>query len=303
MRSLFYLGLLGMFGQVSAQIPKVSSGKIERHLIESKYVKPRNVDVWLPENYSLEQKYAVLYMHDGQMLFDSTITWNKQEWGVDETMGQLLESKAIRHTIVVGIWNNESRHSEYFPEKVFQQLSKQQVEDIKRRSIEKGRALFERDVQSDNYLKFIVNELKPFIDQHYATHPDQTNTFIAGSSMGGLISLYALCEYPELFGGAICLSTHWPGIFTDENNPVPDIILDYINQRLPDAAKHKLYFDHGTINLDAAYPALQVKADAITKNKGYAAANCLSLSFEGADHNEKAWAERLHIPLKFMLGF
>ena len=70
-----------------AQMPKLSSGKIERmEKFPSDYVDPRNVDVWLPDNYDISKKYAVLYMHDGQMLFDSTITWNKQEWQVDETI-------------------------------------------------------------------------------------------------------------------------------------------------------------------------------------------------------------------------
>lgn len=303
MRSLFFLGLIGMYSQAVAQIPKVSTGKLERHYVESSYVASRNVDVWLPDGYNSEERYAVLYMHDGQMLFDSTITWNKQEWQVDETMGSLLASKSIRHTIVVGIHNTALRHSEYFPERVFDKLSKSQVADIQHRSKEKGRALFENGVQADRYLKFIVDEVKPFIDQKYSTHTDQANTFIAGSSMGGLISLYALCEYPSKFGGAACISTHWPGIFTDDNNPVPDLILEYLAEHLPSSGQHKLYFDHGTINLDAAYPPLQAKADTVIKNQGYGSKNLLSISFEGADHNERAWAARLHIPFKFMLGF
>ena len=75
---------------------------------------------------------------------------------------------------------------------------------------------------SDNYLKFLVTELKPFIDKKYSVYKDMNHTFIAGSSMGGLISMYAICEYPRVFGGAACMSTHWPGIFSAEGNPVPD---------------------------------------------------------------------------------
>ena len=82
--------------------------------------------------------------------------------------------------------------------------------------------MFPVPVQSDAYLKFLVTELKPFIDSTFSVATDRSNTFIAGSSMGGLISMYAVCEYPAVFGGAACLSTHWPGIFTAENNPIPE---------------------------------------------------------------------------------
>ena len=102
---------------VAAQLPVPSSGKIIRHEnFASHYVDSRNVDVWLPENYSPSKKYAVLYMQDGQMLFDSSVTWNKQEWGVDETISSLQQENKIKDCIVVGIWNTGAgRHSEYFP--------------------------------------------------------------------------------------------------------------------------------------------------------------------------------------------
>ncbi|MEM9528608.1 MAG: alpha/beta hydrolase-fold protein, partial [Bacteroidota bacterium] len=189
------------------EILSLSSGEVERiNDFESEYVVPRNVDVWLPNNYSADEAYAVLYMHDGQMLYDSTRSWNGQEWGVDETMGKLLKEGAIRNTIVVGIWNTEFRHSEYFPQKPFESLPKS-FQDSLLNDVKRGQehALFKTEVCSDNYLKFIVEELKPFIDKKYATLPDVQNTFIAGSSMGGLISMYALCEYPEVFFGAGCL--------------------------------------------------------------------------------------------------
>lgn len=96
----------------STQPPaKPVSGRIVRfEQFSSRFVMPRNIDVWLPQTYDSlvkdsAQKFAVLYMHDGQMLFDSTNTWNKQEWGVDETMTALLQQGAIKNCIIVGIWN------------------------------------------------------------------------------------------------------------------------------------------------------------------------------------------------------
>jgi len=104
-----------------AQVPTPQQGRIVRHEnFPSAHVTPRNVDVWLPAQYDPQKKYAVLYMQDGQMLFDSTLTWNKQEWGVDETLSQLMSENKIKDCIVVGIWNGgRSRHAEYFPQKPF----------------------------------------------------------------------------------------------------------------------------------------------------------------------------------------
>jgi enterochelin esterase-like enzyme len=296
---IFFLSVI--FGQEV----KVSSGKIERHQnFPSKFVDARNVDVWLPEGYSAKNKYAVLYMHDGQMLFDSAINWNKQEWGVDETVGKLIEKGKIRECIVVGVWNNgKYRHIEYFPQKALNYLGEKDKTDLLNytRGDEKERLLQNGPI-SDNYLKFLVFELKPFIDSTYSTFSDQQNTFISGSSMGGLISMYAICEYPQVFGGAACLSTHWPGTFKTENNPVPAAFLSYLSDHLPSPANHKFYFDYGTATLDSLYKPFQQQADEIMKSKGYKKKNWITKEFPGEDHTEKAWNRRFEIPVRFLLG-
>ncbi len=291
------------FATVFAQQVKVASGTVQRfENFPSKLVDPRNVDAWLPESYDVRKKYAVLYMHDGQMLFDSTTTWNRQEWGVDETVGRLIREGKIRDCIIVGIWNNGSkRHSEYFPQKPFESLSQAQRDSILKEARNAGNGLFADKIQSDNYLKFIVTELKPFIDSRFSTKKDRKNTFVAGSSMGGLISLYAICEYPEVFGGAACISTHWPGIFRAENNPIPAAFLQYMKTKLPSPKKHKIYFDCGTAGLDAMYPPVQKQADDIMRAKGFSSKNWLTRVFEGEDHSERAWQKRLDIPLVFLL--
>jgi enterochelin esterase-like enzyme len=289
---------------VMAQLPVPYIGYIKGYEnFPSAYVEPRNIDVWLPDDYSTEKKYAVLYMHDGQMLYDSSITWNKQEWGVDETVGLLLAENKIKDCIIVGIWNSgANRHAEYLPKKPFELLSKAQQDTLlqdRRGNI----VLFPtKQLHADNYLRFIVTELKPFIDSAFSTLKDRANTFIAGSSMGGLISLYAICEYPEVFGGAACLSTHWPGIFTVEKNPYPAALFTYMKKNLPAPATHKIYFDYGNKTLDSLYPPLQRRADALMLQKGYTRKNWLTRFFAGADHSENAWRRRLHIPLEFLLG-
>ena len=282
----------------------VSSGRVERiENFDSTFIKPRNVDVWLPDGYSKKKEYSVLYMHDGQMLFDSTTTWNGQDWGVDGMMGKLLKEGKVRETIVVGVWNTELRHAEYFPQKPFEALDKTYRDSLLNQAKRNPEtALFATEVHSDNYLKFLVKELKPFIDKNYSTKPEREETFVAGSSMGGLISMYAICEYPEVFGGAACLSTHWIGIFETENNPLPEKFMDYMEKNLPDPKTHKIYFDFGTETLDAFYEPFQNQADEVMKKKGYDKSNWMTKKFEGQDHSENAWKSRLDVPFRFLLG-
>lgn len=288
---------------VSAQEIKVSSGKVQRfENYKSKYIDSRNVDVWLPEGYCSSDKYAVLYMHDGQMLFDSETTWNKQSWEIDEVAGKLIAENKTRKFIVVGIWSNGGkRHPEYFPQKPYESLTQTQKDTITAKLQKAGRTKEVFIPYSDLYLKFLVTELKPFIDKTFSTKTNQTNTFIAGSSMGGLISMYAICEYPKIFGGAACISTHWPGTFSTENNPIPEAFNTYLRNNLPSPKTHKIYFDYGDQTLDTLYPPLQKVVDKIMIEKGFTAKNWISNYFPGKDHSEASWRERIHIPLEFLL--
>jgi enterochelin esterase-like enzyme len=287
-----------------AQLPKVSSGKLVRHAsFSSKYVTTRHVDVWLPDGYDGKMPFDVLYMHDGQMLYDSNTTWNKTDWQVDETLSTLISAKKIRPCIVVGVWNGGvTRHPDYFPQKPFEAMSTVEKDTVTAQLQRAGRTKEIFQPNSDNYLKFLVQELKPFIDSAYKTNSGQAHTFVAGSSMGGLISMYAICEYPEVFGGVACLSTHWPGVFTMENNPVPKAFFNYLKTHLPSPGYHKIYFDYGNQTLDALYSPLQQQADAVMKARGYDAKNWKTLFFEGQDHSEKAWASRFDIPVMFLIG-
>jgi enterochelin esterase-like enzyme len=291
-------------GQAPAPLPKVSWGSVQRvSNFESKYVTPRHVDVWLPDGYHPGKKYGVLYMHDGQMLYDATTTWNKTAWDVDDAMTRLLNAKRVAPVLVVGIWNDgANRHPNYFPQRPFEQLQPAEKDSVTAALQRAGRTTAVFQPSSDAYLKFLVTELKPFIDSSFSTLPSREHTFVAGSSMGGLISMYAICQYPEVFGGAACLSTHWPGHFTLDHNPLPTAFVNYLRQHLPSAAQHKLYFDCGDQTLDALYPAIQKRVDAVMAEKGYTEANWMTRYFPGQDHSEKAWAGRLETPLLFLLG-
>jgi enterochelin esterase-like enzyme len=120
--------------------------------------------------------------------------------------------------------------------------------------------------------------------------------------MGGLISMYAICEYPEVFGASAWLSTHWPGIFDDIDNPVPASFMEYLSSHAPSPAGHRIYMDCGTAGLDGLYPKYHLQAEKILKEKGYSKKNLISRVIQGADHNEQAWRARMPDILTFFLG-
>lgn len=277
------------FSQTSKKVSGAGiTGNVQRYArFPSKLVERRNVDVWLPDNYSPKKKYAVLYMHDGQNLFNPAESYAGVDWNVDETLQKLIAEKKVRETIVVGIWNTPKRTIEYAPQKAF--------DIVNHKKTKKSQFVKAKEGLSDLYLKFIVDELKPFIDKKYSTKSDRENTFIMGSSMGGLMSLYAISEFPQIFGGAACLSTHFP--------LGKGVMIEYMKTNLPAPKTHKIYFDYGTETLDAQYETYQNEADKIMKKKKYkSGVNWITKKFTGEEHSEKSWRKRVDIPLIFLLG-
>jgi predicted alpha/beta superfamily hydrolase len=254
----------------------------------SRFSAARRVEVWQPDAIPAGERLPVIYMHDGQNLFDPATAYGGVDWGVQEAVIRLMQAGRLRGVIIVGVWNTSERWREYMPAV---KLKGSSAKVILKNFLAKagGKPL------SDQYLRFLVEELKPFIDTRYPTLPDRDNTFIMGSSMGGLISLYALCRYPGVFRGAGCLSTHWPA----GESP----LVEALGALIPPAGEHRLYFDYGTATLDANYEPYQIQMDTLLRAKGYTAdEDWMTRKFEGAEHNEAAWRERVHIPLEFLLG-
>ena len=307
-RWLFALVLLMLAAPAAAEEPKsvhVSAGTIiDLGVVRSKFTDPRRVVVWLPSGYKPDgPRHAVLYMHDGQNLFDKATAGYGMEWEIDENLDRLIRTKQVRPTIVVGIWNTPKRLQEYVPAKAFAHLPWVYMDRV--------RGLYGGDPLSDGYLKFIVRELKPRIDRQFRVKRDRANTVIMGSSMGALISLYAIDEYPRVFGGAGMMSTHWPlflpsegrkEISDEEYEAVSSAFERYLAPALPDPATHRLYFDHGTETLDAIYARYQKRIDAVVARRGYVRGrNWISRNFPGQKHNEISWASRVEVPLRFLL--
>ncbi len=283
--------------------PQSSVGRIERIApIASRHVGARFVDVWLPADYSPAKRYQVLYMHDGQNLFEGRYAYGGNSWQADLAVNRLVRAGRIADTIIVGIWNSGvERYAEYYPEKFLAFAP----EAARREYVEvasNGRS------KADAYLRFIVEELKPAIDRRFATRPEPESTFVVGSSMGGLISLYALCEYPQVFGGAAGLSTHWVGRPTAwgrervRNAALPLAALGYLSQKLPPAGRHRVYTDRGDDWLDSLYAPAHLMAAEVLRERGYTAADAMTPLLPGTGHNEADWAARLAGVLQFLMA-
>jgi predicted alpha/beta superfamily hydrolase len=266
------------------------AGRIEKHMaFPSALVSPREIDVWLPPGYeeNSAERYPVIYMHDGQNIFNPAYSYGGASWEVDRALCRLMQAGKTRGAIIVGIWNTGmGRFPEYMPKKA---ATGERLE-----LYVGGPTMPTAGISSDAYLKFIVTEVKPFIDRTYRTQPDAAHTSVMGSSMGGLISVYAICEYPQVFGGAGCVSTHFPA----GNGAV----IDYLARSLPKPGANKFWFDYGTKTLDALYEPFQQRADAVMTAAGYTAGrDWITRKFEGAEHSEKSWRERVELPLEFLL--
>ena len=205
---------------------KKSTASRNVHILDSNFYMPqldrhRRVWIYLPKSYKTsKKKYPVLYMQDGQNIFDAATSFSG-EWGVDEA----LDSIDTKECIVVGIDNGrEKRLNEYCPYDM----------------AEHGKG------EGDLYLAFIVKTLKPYIDQHFRTKRSRENTFIAGSSMGGLISFYAMLKYPAVFGGA--------GVFSPAFWIAPDLMKDVAKRAAK--VKGRIYFYAGKQESETMVPGM-----------------------------------------------
>ena len=276
----------------------IGAPDIRRHAdFASQFVDPRHIDVWLPKDYQGSDKnYRVLYFQDGQNLFNSEwVYYTQTDWAIDETLQQLIDGGEVDDTIVVGIWNTPKRIAEYMPWDIYQATS-----DEYRAAIEKYLSI---EPTSREYLRFVVEELKPFIDSNYRTKPGRDDTLMMGSSVGALISLYGVIEYPDVFGGAACVSTHWPSSMMVDNPAGNEPVLEYLRRAIPPPGDHRIYFDFGTEELDSNYEPHQQAIDNVMLELGYEHGPLWQTrKFEGEGHSEIYWRERVHIPLKFLLG-
>ncbi len=291
------------------EFPAVSPGSAVRLSVASETLADdMTVDVWLPTyDAALPGGYPVVYVHDGQNLFDPSLSFSTVAWELDQTAASLASKGEIAAPIIVGIHNRGAKNlrpNDYFPEKAMSYIS---AADRDRTFV---RETCSAGFFGDEHAEFVACELKPLIDDMFNTAPDRGHTFAMGSSMGALASMYLLCEYPDIFGGAACMSTHWIGSFkmNADYSLQPDAVcaaavLAYMDGNLPDPAQRRLYLDQGTTGWDADYLQYETLARAITERHGYSADNGSLMTFDasGAGHNEWFWQQRAARPLTFLL--
>lgn len=282
--SLVILCFIFLQGTCSKQDSQVITKKVK-----SKYVDNREVSIFIPGEKYGPGPWPVLYMHNGQNVFKPEGSSEKETWNVDQILEQLFQV-GMSPCVVVAIHSSWCAFQEFVPQKL----------DCVNQGGTKSK---KTPLASDAYLKFIVEELKPRIDKKLPVKKDQPNTYIAGSGLAGLVSLYAISEYPETFGGAACLSTHWPLTLDNSNEACTDKMIKYFGFHLPDPDKHKIYFDYGTEGLDADYEPWQQKMDVLMRRaKYFEGENWTTQKFEGHDHSVRYWKQRFPIALKFLMG-
>lgn len=266
----------------------------------------RHVVIWTPPGYGEdpEERHRVIYMHDGQNLFDPRIANTGMDWGADEAALRVAAELNVTPPIIVGVWSTNARRLEYAPAGVVDALAAEDRTDLV--------AEFGGAPTSDGYVRFLADELKPRVDAAFATATGPDDTLIAGSSMGGLISLYALAERPDVFGAAACLSMHWPIAITrerilDQAEIWTPTVVEAFTRYLTDEAglepeRQRLWIDRGDVNLDALYPPYQDALTPVFSGLGFADEDLEIRAYPGADHNEAAWRARLDEPFRFLLS-
>lgn len=225
----------------------------------------RDIIVWFPPSYEedLNKRFPVLYMHDGQNLFDPTTSSYGVDWQIDETLDSLTKLGIYEIPIVVGIYNTSQRTADYT-----------------------------LGAQSEAYMKFVVEKVKPFVDGNYRTLPQREYTSVGGSSYGGLISFRMAWEYPQVFSKAYCLS---PALKIQN--------IDYVD-RVMNSEKQDLvfYIDNGGVGLEEQLqPGIDEMLEAL-KIKGYKQnTDFFWVLDQEARHFESAWAKRMPHAFELML--
>lgn len=233
----------------------------------------RDVLVYLPPGYDADapRRYPVLYLHDGQNVFDSSTSYVGQEWGVDETAERLIHEGRMAPAIIVAVYHaGVARADEYAP-----------TRDLRK----------DAGGLADGYTTFLVSELKPYIDREFRTLPDGANTAVGGSSLGGLVTLHLGLRLPRVFGALAVLS---PSIWWDRRAMLMRVAA------LPGRLPWRIWLDVGTAEgRDTVRNARALRG--VLQSKGWVAGEDLRyLEVQGATHSEAAWAARIEDLLLFL---
>jgi predicted alpha/beta superfamily hydrolase len=233
----------------------------------------RDILVHLPPGYNedLERRYPVLYMHDGQNLFDAATAFGGEEWRLDETADGMTMAGEIEPLIVVGINHaGVDRANELTP--------------TASRKVKAGG-------RGPHYAKFLIEELKPFVDANYRTRPEREFTGTGGASLGGLISLYLGFAVPDVFGRLMVMS---PSLWWDRRSMLQEL------RAAPDKLPLKIWLDAGTHEGGGTLQNVRMLKNALIRRGWTPGADLRYLEDQGAHHTEAAWANRVGAALAFL---
>ena len=237
----------------------------------------RDILVYLPPGYDAgsRRRYPVLYLQDGQNLFDGATSFLPgQEWRVDETAASLIARGVIEPLIIVGVYNaGNDRIEEYTPTRAGA-------------GVARGRG-----GGAAAYGRMLTEELKPYIDRHYRTRTDAAHTGLGGSSLGGLVSLWLGLQYPRIFGRLACLST---SAWWDDRAIVRQV------RALTVRPPGRIWLDIGTAEDADSVAAVRDLRDALIAKGWKPGADLAYIEAPGAQHNEAAWAARVGPMLTFL---
>lgn len=292
----------------SHMIPHVNAGRVVAWpSLDGGTAGRMTVWVWLPPGYDKTKgkRFPVLYMHDGQNLFDRALTKFDQEWGIDEAIPRMVAQGDLREWIVVGVESPRSRYDTLFPAKILPFLTPAFQDRV--RKLDSGDP--KGPLASGAYLDFLVHTVKTRVDKDFRTLSGRTDTAVMGSSMGGLMAFYAMAEYPAVFGQAACVSMHVAlGSPTEKgvdhkarSIEVASAFKRYLATSKMRPATNRLYIDHGDKTLDGSYGPYTDQLVPLLHQLGWTDGPYFEFRiFAGAEHNETAWAQRIDIPLAFL---
>lgn len=265
---------------------------IEYESVAAEGLPVQRLSIWLPPGYDATTgRYPVLYMHDGHNLFDVKNSNFNKIWAADKAMLAAVQSGKVEPHIIIGIWApGHDRYRQYLPRSAYDAAPPNLRAQMD--------AAAGGEVVSGRYLRWIVGDLKPWVDDSFRTRAGRDDTAIVGSSMGGLMSCYAILAQPQVFGRAGCVSSHWPAVdpraVAGEDSGVKQMWDGWFAARLGAPDGRRIWMDHGTATLDAFYAPYQQVIDARFAASGWQKGrDWESRVYEGAEHEENAWAARL----------
>lgn len=254
-----------------------------------------NVTVWLPPGYdgSGARRYPVLYMWDGQNLFDPARTHYGKAWMVQDVLGEMVSAGKAEPHIVVGIWSppGADRYRVYLPTPLYHALAGDPGLQASMRMAGGAPA-------GEGMLAWTADVLKARVDREFRTRPAARETTIVGASMGGLMACYATIARPDVFGRAGCVSAHFaladPELAKQHATGIEKAWADYLAARLGPPNGRRVWMDHGTATLDAYYaPWQQAVARQFAAQGWREGADYTARVYEGAEHDETFWRRRM----------